>query len=98
MATKEKKTEEAAIDNAAEIKKENNAQIEQIKSFLTDKLGKLDSMVKDLSNDIKNKHVPAAESKIKDNLLTSLAVSFASGLCLGLVLLVLSVVGISKKR
>ena len=96
MATKEKKAAEETVA-AEETKKETNAQIEQMKSFFAEKFSKLDSLVKDLSNDVKNKHVPAAENKIKENLLTSLLISFASGLCLGLVFMVMSFLG-GKKR
>lgn len=102
LMAKEKKEEVQNATNAAtaaeESQNDTNAQLEQMKSFITEKLSKLDSQVKDISNNIKNKYIPQAENKIKENMLTSLAVSFVSGLCIGLVLMLLSLLGGNKRR
>ena len=95
MATKSKKA--AAEVVAAEETIEPNAQLDQVKKFFTEQISKLDEQVKDISNNLKNKDVPQAETKIKENLLTSLLISFGAGLCLGLTLLVMSLFG-GKKR
>ena len=97
MATKEKKAAEETVA-AAEEKKESNVQLDQVKAFFTEQMSKLDAQVKDISNNLKNKYVPQAENTIKENLLTSLLVSFGAGLCLGLVFLVMSFFGGCKKR
>ncbi len=95
MATKSKKAAEEVA--AVEEQKETNAQLDQVKKFFTDQISKLDEQVKDISNNLKNKYMPQAENKIKENLLTSLLISFGAGLCLGLVFVVMSLFG-GRKR
>jgi len=95
MATKSKKAAEEVA--AAEEQKESNAQLDQVKAFFTEQMSKLDAQVKDISNNLKNKYVPQAENKIKENLLTSLLISFGAGLCLGLIFMIMSFFG-GKKR
>ncbi|MBR6199630.1 MAG: hypothetical protein IKQ61_05135 [Spirochaetales bacterium] len=98
MAKEKKPVEEETVTDAAEeAKKEAIAQLDQVKAFFTEQMSKLDAQVKDISNNLKNKYVPQAETKIKENLITSLLVSFGAGLCLGLTLMIMSFFG-GKKR